>query len=1247
MKSRLIFTPVMLTLVACAAMVFGAQAAVPVHTWTGGGDGTTWLSDDNWSGGAPNATTEQAKFTGECGSVTSAEDVSLAQLILDAKASLTLGFGGAALNVSPSLSSLKSENPSETVKLGNGASLTLDNVHATFTTKGQTYNKALGLGSGAILTLDNGSVVDNSAGPYGDGGTIIVKGGSTWNNTQRITGGTFQNSLLKATGAGSKFSITTGMLGANMRYESENGGLFEFPDGSFSGQNRVVMYSSGEGSKTKASITKNSNAGPNANGSQLIAVDSGYVEVNPQTYAAKQGGFVSGLDNNGVLIAATNGTVNFGANGAVATYFGTGTSDPETLLGNPTLRMVGDHPSITSTANLTIGSKTATVTQYPVIEFILGENGFSAAPLTSAGALYIVGNAKMIVDASAVTPPADGVTVEYPLAQGTKGLDTDAAMREAIEIVAKPPMTTAEVVVDEEAGVIVLKLVGTSEKEVVTPPAIASKVYTGETLVADVTGTDLYEVTKNDGGVEADAYDVVLTLTEPQYYTWPDSSAAALTIPFEITQAANEWTKDPSLSKSGWASGDDPATVDPGAAKFGEVVVTYDEGETEMPTGVGEHTAHFTVAETASWKGLSTNIAFTIRQGGYVYNEWLVRPSLSTNLWVEDEAAAEVNPGEPAAGEVVVTYDDGETEMPVNPGVHTAYFTVEETVDHSGLAEEIPYRVMARNAWVTAPSLDKDEWYHDEDPATVDPGEAKFGEVVVTYDEGETEMPTGVGAHTAHFAVAETDEYTALSSNIAYTVVRHVGPGQEDVEPVTYTWTNELRNALWHDFNWASSLAADKCCGYPNSKDFASVVFDDKAGESPLTVTFGADAAAKAFTTGIEAPALTIDLDGHTFSCNKTGEGYGAGVGWQRWLINHKSAKGPLTFKNGALVSLDAQSELLLNANTHLVFDGIDFSTSVPNTIAAFYQHGNTEFEVLNGSTIGNSGKYANIYGGSNFSMVIDNSTVYAYPRFNRSGGLGSTLVVRNGGLLSANSASWSYNGSNVTLRVEGQGSRARFEQSAYASNQFAGQEWTLAAVDGGSISMGIRAKTFAPLANASSYDIKTCLAVSNGTFAVTVSAFNFGIHQTDADCVSPTISLAGTNPVFSTANAFTFGSDAELANPPVLELMPAPGGFTEPAIRTGGEAYAVTIGSNVKVCVKLADLIAQNESKVKVDIARVPAGGTLNVDVAQLKANTEFVGAKTWTADYKVVDVVEDGGAAYKVLRGTFRSQGLLLFVR
>ena len=207
------------------------------------------------------------------------------------------------------------------------------------------------------------------------------------------------------------------------------------------------------------------------------------------------------------------------------------------------------------------------------------------------------------------------------------------------------------------------------------------------------------------------------------------------------------------------------------------------------------------------------------------------------------------------------------------------------------------------------------------------------------------------------------------------------------------------------------------------------------------------------------------------------------------------------------------------------------------------------------------------------------------------------------------------------------------------------GEVWTLAAVDGGSISMGIRAKTFAPLANASSYDIKTCLAVSNGTFAVTVSAFNFGIHQTDADCVSPTISLAGTNPVFSTEKAFTFGSDAELANPPVLELMPAPGGFAEPAIRTGGEA--VTIGSNVKVCVKLADLIAQNESKVTVDIARVPADGTLNVDVAQLKANTEFVGAKTWTADYAVVDVVEDGGAAYKVLRGTFRSQGLLLFVR
>jgi len=76
-----------------------------------------------------------------------------------------------------------------------------------------------------------------------------------------------------------------------------------------------------------------------------------------------------------------------------------------------------------------------------------------------------------------------------------------------------------------------------------------------------------------------------------------------------ITKATNAWTVNPDVT-SKIADGT-AASVTFGAAKFGEVVVTYN-GLTAAPVKVGSYTATFTVAGTSDYEGLSEDVVFKI-----------------------------------------------------------------------------------------------------------------------------------------------------------------------------------------------------------------------------------------------------------------------------------------------------------------------------------------------------------------------------------------------------------------------------------------------------------------------------------------------------------------------------------------------------------------------------------------------------------------------------------------------------------
>ncbi|MGM9604014.1 MAG: YDG domain-containing protein, partial [Faecousia sp.] len=84
-------------------------------------------------------------------------------------------------------------------------------------------------------------------------------------------------------------------------------------------------------------------------------------------------------------------------------------------------------------------------------------------------------------------------------------------------------------------------------KATVTTPTVASKVYTGEQKTADISDTEWYTVTTNNGGTNVGSYPVVLSLKDANNYQWDNNGG---TPTFQITQATNEWTVTPTIT--GW-----------------------------------------------------------------------------------------------------------------------------------------------------------------------------------------------------------------------------------------------------------------------------------------------------------------------------------------------------------------------------------------------------------------------------------------------------------------------------------------------------------------------------------------------------------------------------------------------------------------------------------------------------------------------------------------------------------------------
>lgn len=139
--------------------------------------------------------------------------------------------------------------------------------------------------------------------------------------------------------------------------------------------------------------------------------------------------------------------------------------------------------------------------------------------------------------------------------------------------------------------------------EKVKKPTVESKVYTGQTLTANISENGLYTVKENNGGIDVNEYDVQLTLKDPTNYRWEDGTIDT-TVKFNITQATPVVTKP--TTKTLTYNGSEQELVNAASTNGGTVKYSLDNKNwsTSIPTGEAakEYTVYYKVEGNKNFK---------------------------------------------------------------------------------------------------------------------------------------------------------------------------------------------------------------------------------------------------------------------------------------------------------------------------------------------------------------------------------------------------------------------------------------------------------------------------------------------------------------------------------------------------------------------------------------------------------------------------------------------------------------------
>lgn len=139
--------------------------------------------------------------------------------------------------------------------------------------------------------------------------------------------------------------------------------------------------------------------------------------------------------------------------------------------------------------------------------------------------------------------------------------------------------------------------------EKVKKPTVESKVYTGQTLTANISENGLYTVKENNGGIDVNEYVVQLTLKDPINYRWEDGTVDT-TVKFNITKATPVATKP--TTKTLTYNGSEQELVNAASTNGGTVKYSLDNKNwsTSIPTGKAakEYTVYYKVEGNKNFK---------------------------------------------------------------------------------------------------------------------------------------------------------------------------------------------------------------------------------------------------------------------------------------------------------------------------------------------------------------------------------------------------------------------------------------------------------------------------------------------------------------------------------------------------------------------------------------------------------------------------------------------------------------------
>ena len=338
----------------------------------------------------------------------------------------------------------------------------------------------------------------------------------------------------------------------------------------------------------------------------------------------------------------------------------------------------------------------------------------------------------------------------------------------------------------------------TIAKAKVTLPTIASQSYTGSHLVADVADSELYRVEKNDGGIGAGNYEVVLVLNDPANYAWINGAATAeTTAAFVITKAENEIFGITPVGDGNWVYGDTVSyTVDGASFGIKTVTINYyidlgdgvkDENEVDVVINAGNYIVRAKIEGNANYDGAYYEYAFKVakleieapvlaeteyeytgNKASLVYE----KPLLDTKYYSVTNN-----------GDVVVNTEENPT--------YSVEFELKSNYRWKGEDESITTKTLTYSVIPTAikiESLEISDWTYGENSSNPSATKDKeFGNIVYEYkpkgaDDSEYTIivPTAAGEYVLRARISDTNENGEK-------IINYYGDYGVDYKPVEFT----------------------------------------------------------------------------------------------------------------------------------------------------------------------------------------------------------------------------------------------------------------------------------------------------------------------------------------------------------------------------------------------------------------------------------------------------------------------------